>query len=346
MKKFAKSILILLLLITANPVLAQTDTELDYKEINVGAPLNSINAEVSGFTWYKDYLIILPQFPAFSPEKSKVWSDDGYIYAIKKQDIINSINGTKKNIINPIKIKLIASGLTKLYGAEGFEAITFINDNVYLVLESKDRRMFDYLIAGKISSDMSNITLDTKNATIINTQSDIDNASDETAFTLNNQIITIHEANGKKDNLHPLHPVAHVFNSDLNYSKEITFPNIEYRITDATTPENNYFWVMNYRYPGESKYRSDKDKIFQKYPVGKTHHEKKQVERLIKLKYTDKGIEIVDTPPIQLKLIDQPRNWEALAKIDNIGFIIATDQNANPRQGIKTIFAFIAFKDK
>lgn len=344
MKKFLKGILTLSLLLLSNPVYAETSKEYEFKEINVGSPVDSDNAEISGLTWYKDYLIALPQFPAFTPEKSKVWTDDGFIYAIKKQDILDSING-KESVIEPKKIKLNAPGLSKLKGAEGFEAIAFIGNKIYLVLEAKDRDMFDYLLSGEISDDMSVINLDTKNYAIINPQSDIDNASDETMFALNGQLITIHEANGKRDNRHALHPVAHVFNKELDYSKEIPFPNIEYRVTDATTPENGTFWVMNYRFPYESKYRAYKDRIFEKYPAGETHKVKKQVERLVKMKYTDKGIELADTPPIQIKLEKEPRNWEGLAKLDNLGFIIVTDQNANPKQGPKTIFGFIPYQD-
>lgn len=345
MKKFIKKLLSLSMLLIANPAFAQNDLELDFHEISVGAPISNISSEISGLTWYKDNLIILPQFPDFTSGKNRVLPDDGFIYTVKKKQIIDFINGNN-SVINPSKIKLIAPGLSKLFGTEGFESITFIGDNVYVILEAKDRVMFNYLLTGKINPDLSSITLDTANYSIINTQSDINNIAYETIIPYNNEIIAIHEANGKKNNIHPLSPVAYVFNKDLKYSKEISFPNIEYRITDATRPENDFFWVINYRYPKDFKDTTDKDLVFENYPAGTTHKDKKHVERLIKLKITSKGIEISDTPPIQIKLSDTPRNWEAVTKLDNLGFIIATDQNDNPKQGNKTIFGFIPYIDK
>ena len=63
------------------------------------------------------------------------------------------------------------------------------------------------------------------------------------------------------------------------------------------------------------------------------------MERLIEFEIKSSGISISDTEPIQLVLEpDMSRNWEALARLDNIGLLIATDKY--PRM----ILGYVAFK--
>ena len=63
------------------------------------------------------------------------------------------------------------------------------------------------------------------------------------------------------------------------------------------------------------------------------------VERLVELQITDAGIVRTDTPVITLDLENQPggRNWEGVARLDNLGFLLITD--SSPR----TILGFVPF---
>jgi hypothetical protein len=64
-----------------------------------------------------------------------------------------------------------------------------------------------------------------------------------------------------------------------------------------------------------------------RYGTGPTHAQKPQVERLIELQVKDAGIVLTDRPPIQLQLSsDVPRNWEGLVRLDDRGFLLATDK--------------------
>ena len=61
------------------------------------------------------------------------------------------------------------------------------------------------------------------------------------------------------------------------------------------------------------------------------------VERLIELEIKNNEIIISDSEPIQLILDENDsRNWEGVARLDDMGFLLATDKY--PRM----IFGFIA----
>jgi hypothetical protein len=54
------------------------------------------------------------------------------------------------------------------------------------------------------------------------------------------------------------------------------------------------------------------------------------VERLVEFQLSHAGIVLVDRPPIQLELPDNllgmiGRNWEGLVRLDERGFLLATD---------------------
>ena len=132
-----------------------------------------------------------------------------------------------------------------------------------------------------------------------------------------------------------------VFSPSSGKISFIDFTNIEYRITDATKiDKNSKFWSINYFWPGdEKKLTPGQDKILNNVKQGRSHSKSNQVERLIEFKIKTSGISISDTEPIQLVLEpDVSRNWEALARLDNKGLLIATDKYP------KMILAYVAFE--
>ena len=153
---------------------------------------------------------------------------------------------------------------------------------------------------------------------------------------MDDKIITIYEANGKNINSEP---VAHLFDLELNFLETITFPNIEYRITDATAiDEFNEFWLINYFWPGEKdQYKPAEDEIAQHFGKGETHSNTEVVERLLKFEYSKDKFSLTRSEPIQLKLISDARNLEGIVKFDDLGFLICTDKFP------KTILGFIPF---
>jgi hypothetical protein len=160
--------------------------------------------------------------------------------------------------------------------------------------------------------------------------------SDESLIVFGNRVITLYEANGKNINTSPQ---AHTFDSALQSRESLAFPNIEYRITDATsTDEFGRFWAINYFYPGDKKLQPAQDSIITQFGKGSSHSQNTTVERLVQFQFSYEGILLADTPPIQLQLIDDQnaRNWEAIARLDDKGFLLATDKYP------ETIFAFVS----
>ena len=286
------------------------------------------NSEISGMAWYKDYLILLPQYPNFASRGS-------FLYAIAKKDIENYLNGNTTGL-ETIKIPFKAGKLAnKIDGYEGYEAIAFSKNEIYLTIEANTQNgMRSYLVKGSVAEDLSEIVISEQTTEII-PPVNLRNQSDEAILIVNDKILTIFEANGENVNTQP---TAHVFNLDLQKEAKISFPRIEYRVTDSTAiDENNKFWVINYFYPGDQDLYSDNDLIAAKFGQGTSHSQNEQVERLVELEYIDNKIQMTNTAPIQLELDDDiARNWEAIVRFGDKGFLIATDKYP------ETILGFVA----
>jgi len=301
--------------------------------IPLAAPLNKPNAEISGMAWYGDQLILLPQYPSRFNDS---------LFAIAKSDINAYLAGQNTNPLTAKPIPFSDAGLsTSIPGFEGFEAIAFVGERIFLTVESKpslvSSKMLGYLVEGTVTPNLSRIRLSSQKLRI-EPQAELSNTTDETIVAGSDRILTLYEANGS--NVNPK-PKAHVFEltTGLTPQPSIPFPNIEYRITDATPMDaNGKFWVINYMFPGDAaKLQPAKDPIASKYGLGPTHAKSQAVERLLELQLTPSGVVLTDRAPIVLKLADdgQSRNWEGIAMLDQRGFLLVTDQHPN------TILAFV-----
>ncbi len=285
-------------------------------------PIADPLAEISGMAWYADDLLLLPQYP-------DRFGDDGngYIFGLNKKDILSYIQGATGNPLTPYLIPLITNNLeAMLNGFEGFEAIAIEGDQIYLTVETKPAGMMGYLVSGKISPDLSHIILDTSRLISITPQTELTNYSDEALLVFGNRLFSIYEVNGAA--LNPT-PLAHQFDLSLQVLDPLAFPNIEYRITDATSVnEFGRFWGINYFFPGESALKPDADPLERQYGEGPSHSRFETVERLVEFQFSYAGIILSDTPPIQLELIDDnhSRNWEAIARLEGFGFLLSTDK--------------------
>ena len=140
----------------------------------------------------------------------------------------------------------------------------------------------------------------------------------------------------------PKTPKHGIFLSSLVLAKNLAklLSTIEYRITDVTALDNdNQFWGINYFWPGDKNLLTPgTDKLLKIIDKGRSHSKYDQVERLVEFKMDANGISISDTEPIQLLLeSDASRNWEAIARLDDKGLLIATDKH--PRM----IFGYVPF---
>ena len=292
------------------------------------------DAEVSGMAWYNDYLILLPQYPDFA-----VKEDDGVIFALKKSDILAYLDGISQTPLEPIQIPFIAANLAdNVDGFEGYEAVIFVDNQVYMTIEASPRGgMVGYLVTGTIEPDLSRLMLNTQKLSQISAQADINNLSDETIFVVDERLFTLYEGNGTE--VTP-NPVAHGFDFALTPVITVPMPHIEYRLTDATAlDENNRFWAINYYFSGNWQLAPKSDPIAEIYGWGATQIDSKDVERLVEFQFDETGIQIVERPPIQLQMSDETRNWEGIVRLDDRGFLLITDKYPD------TILGFVPFSE-
>ncbi len=295
----------------------------DLLRIELKGDLAERTLEASGLTWYKENLIVLPQFPHKWDEQF-----DGVIYYIPKERINSYISGENRNPIMGEKIYFTADGLDEVgkRRGSGYEAITFIGDTVYVSIESiSGDESASYIVKGKIDFEKKKIVLDANSKVVIKSQTGIHNMGEETIFEFKNSVYAIHEANGKNINKAPF---VTKLGSSLVDEDKIFFPNIEYRITDATQVDSTgKFYAINYFYPGE----------FKKLKPNLSEKEKDNaIEQILEFQIFDGKIVRTDRDPIKLlnRVSKKGHNWEGIVK-QNDGFLIITDMFP------ETILAFL-----
>lgn len=282
--------------------------------------------------WYGDWLILLPQYPNFATSGQR-----DFLYALSKSEILSFLHGETAVPLEPTLIPMQTLDVRqRISGYEGYEAIAFDGDRTYLTVEaSPSNGMMGWLLAGTMQPDLSALVVDTAVLAQIPPQANLSNMSDETLFVAGDTVVTLYEANGTAVNPSPQ---AHVYGADLILQETIPFPNIEYRITDATALDGDgRFWAINTFFPGDrAKLQPGDDPLATQFGQGATHAQFEPVERLVEFHFTEDGVMLAGTPPIQLAL--RPliaRNWEGVVRLDERGFLLATDTFP------KTMLAFV-----
>ncbi len=291
--------------------------------ITLNGDITSPDQEISGLAWHNDNLILLPQYPADK------------IYSIPKQQIIEFLDSCRTTIF-PKEIKWDASNIDKrICGFEGFESIIFNDDTVYVTIEvEKHKKNSGYIARGIIDTKRNEIKINKKSLKKIKTPVTLRNMTYETILINNNSLITIYEVNSKKVNKLPIY---HQFDRNLQSDIIKPFPATEYRITDATEiDDEGKFWVTNYFWPGDY----DLLKPDLNYTIAKKE-DIKPAERLLEFLILDGQIFRTEKPPIDIKISEfgDSRNWEGVVRLDDKGFLIATDKFPG------TILAFISYTD-
>ena len=316
---------LIIILISLSQLLGK---ETNVQEIKLSGLITDGNQEISGMDWYQDRLFLLPE------------NLGGFLFAIPKIEILNSIKLNEKMSITPKQTRFITPDYKNLInGFDGFEAIAFNGNKVFISIEAEhNEKMNSYIVWGEIDPSTLEIKIEQNHLKWVDTPIQIDNFSFESLLVYGDDILMIYEANGSNIQQDVQQVVFSPSSGKISF---MDFTNIEYRITDATKiNKNSKFWSINYFWPGDKKKLTPgQDKILNNVKQGKSHSKSNQVERLIEFEIKSSGISISDTEPIQLVLEpDMSRNWEALARLDNIGLLIATDKY--PRM----ILGYVAFE--
>jgi hypothetical protein len=297
--------------------------------IPLAAPLDQPQVEISGMAWLDDKLVLLPQYPQRYQNQ---------LFALPKNALEAFLDGEQTEPLIPQSIPFDSAGLeSSIPGFEGFEALAFSDDQVFMTIEARQGGMRGYLAVGTVAPVQDKIILDGRILELAS-QTGLENYSDEAIVIYAGQVLTIHEANGAAVNPSP---AVYCFDLTGSLLDPLPFPNIEYRITDAAPPDSHgLFWAINYLFPPDAaKLKPAPDHLAETFGEGPTHQQFETVERLLALQITTQGITLADLPPVQLQLLgdDSSRNWEALAYLDGRGFLLATDKFP------QTLLGFVAW---
>jgi len=300
----------------------------DIQLIALAGPASAKSSELSGMAWHGDTLVLLPQYA----DKASA------VYSLTRSEIQDYLDHKSATPLTPRAVPFFAQGLRdKIAGFEGFEAIAFSGDKVFLTIEADESSgMKGYLVSGTTDSLLQKILLDVDHLAPIPAQADIGNITDEALVILGEKLLTFYEANGK--NVNPS-PIAHAFNLDLAALPSLPFPNLEYRVTDATPPDaDGRFWVINYFYPGDAdSLKPATDPLSEKWAPNQEPREDGTVERLVQFQVSAQGVTLVDRAPlwIQVPKSKDSHNWEGIAPMGN-GFLLVT--NTYPT----TLFGYVS----
>lgn len=280
------------------------------QEIELKGIITNPKQEISGMDWYNDNLFLLPE------------NLGGYLFMVKKSEIQKQLS-LKKGSIQPIKTIFNTPDYSNsIPGFDGFEAIAFYENSVYVTIEADQNGvMVGYIAWGSINPNSYEITVLEKNIQKINTPIQIDNLSYESIINHKNNLLLLYEANGSNLRKDPYQLLISL--NDFS-SKKIKGPNIEYRITDATKVKKNKFWAINYYWPGDKKnLKPSLDKLSK----NKKTNSDQTIERLVEFKIKRNSINLTRKKPINLILEEgNSRNWEAIVRFGESGFLIATDK--------------------
>ena len=281
------------------------------EEIYLEGLITNPKQEISGMDWYNDNLFFLPE------------NLGGHLFMISKNEIKKQISLKNKKPISPLKIKLVTPNYSKLVpGFDGLEAIAFTDDEVYITIEAENNgKMESYIVWGTIDSESYDIKIHNDNIKKVETPIQIDNLSYESIIIHKNNALLLYEANGANLQNDPFQFLISL--NDFS-SKKINFPNVEYRITDATKTKNNKFWTINYYWPGDKK---NLNPSLDKLTKSKKVNFDQTIERLVEFKIKNNRIEMTNKKPINLILEDgKSRNWEGIVRFEDSGFLIVTDK--------------------
>ena len=295
MKILKYAILLLLLSITDGQ---------SYTEIELDGLITDRKQEISGMTIHRNNVILLPE------------NLNGYYFYIPFSEILGRLSDYERKLlyndkpILPVQKTLTTRKLKERYpGLDGFEAIAFNGDDVYIMIEVRiDGKMAGLLIWGTIIPSTMEIDIPEENLMLIKPPAQIDNFSFESLTITDGQLIMIYETNGFETIDRPFQYVVNLDDMSIN---KTPFPHIDFRLTDATSVIDNKFWMINYYWTGDKKVLGVEDTL--------------SIERLVEFKLGYNGIERSNSEYITLDNLDDPHNWEGLVRFGN-GFLICTDK--------------------
>ncbi len=323
--------------------------ETPVQTIELAGPAASRDAEISSMAWYGDYLVLLTENPFLYAEGDS----SGAFFALEKGDILDYLDADDPAPLEPFAVPIYSPDIYDAVSGfevafDGFEAITFVDapnafaaDQVFLTIEADtvsedDPSMRGYVVWGTVLGDLEGIELHLDDYVYLPPQTEFNNMAYESLLNLGDSLAALYEVNGAAAN-----PDATGYRIDLATGEVSGLPvdHLNFRLTDVTSVDDDgRFWAINYFFPGEDFLAVESDPLFETYGVGPSQTEFGGYERLVQFQVTEGGLTLVDAAPLQLQQTEgsSGRNWEGIARLDDLGLLVVTDRY--PR----TILGFVA----
>ncbi|MFO0662199.1 MAG: hypothetical protein U0165_20550 [Polyangiaceae bacterium] len=308
-----------------SPTTELKTTPVDVIDVPLSGPFSEKKAELSALAWWGEKLILCPQYPA-----KFGLAGSGAVATISKEALLAlSAQGSPKAPIEPVALPFDDGGLSaKVEGFEGFEAIVVDGSRVALTIEAKrSSGMIGYLVAGSISE--AGIVLDPSSLAVLQPQATLPNMAFESLTPVRkNLLAAVFEANGSSCTHDPNARMFRWEKNGFSAAPSWKLDAIDYRITDITPPDDlGRMYALNIYWTGEQFLAR----------AGADDAEKNQgVEQIIELVADGNRIHRTGRAPWSLKPDATPkaRNWEGIARLDGVGFLIVTDEHPSTRLAI------------
>lgn len=324
-----------------------------YKTIPLPKAINGLGEEYSGMCTYNNRVYLVPQYGDHkTPVKKDNLKGDFAIYSLLADSIGRVIDGKDTALSAYKTLKVI--NLDKLPdnvadGYEGFEAISIVNNTVYLSIETDDKLENCYLLKARLDTVNNEIIVDPAHIVTLKRPELINNAGFESVTWLpkEKKLLAYYEYNG-------LSAGGQGYLLDTSFAKQpeaIRSPQLYFRVTDITATAKDEIYGINYFWNGDYKYYLDNEKLNHQEDNIKTvipslkdsldkdaaylKSTKTTFARIVMLKsHRDTRWKQVATFP------GNKNNWEGLT-LYRKGALVVTDANGSKKQA--TVLAYVEF---
>lgn len=335
-------LLFTLAIITLSAVIARAQNV--YKNIPLPKDISGVNEEFSGMTIYGNHLYLEPQY---GDHKETKLDGDFALYRILTDSIGRVIDGqdtalTAYKTISVKKLNLLPDSVKANY--EGFEAISIVNNTVFLSIETDDKYAYCFILKGKLDTVKGEVTIDPVHFISLQRYPSISNAGFESVTYLpkENKLLAYYEFNAM-----PKGGCGYLIDTSFNKAPEqLKTPFLYFRITDIAAASNGHIYGINYFWNGDYNAYLNNDWV--KNPeaaISKAIHELGG-----KLK-ADPGY-LRNNPYAAIVTLDSRKskqwkyvrsfdgvknNWEGIALYKK-GALIVTDANRSSKQAERLVY--------
>lgn len=234
-----------------------------YKIIPLPKKINGLGEEYSGMAKYGGRVYLLPQYGDHKTLiKRNNLKGEFLIYSLLADSIGRVIDGKDTALsaykaLRVINLDKLPDSVANEY--EGFEAISIVNNTMYLAIESDDSYKNCYLLKARLDTTNNIVTVDPLHIIKLKRPVLIYNAGFESLTWLPHEkkLLAYYEYNGEPDG-------GQGFLIDSSFTQApqaIKTPQLYFRITDITATDKDEIYGINYFWNGDYKYYLDNERL-------------------------------------------------------------------------------------